>query len=239
MTQKRLIGALNKMADLLLWTGSLVLFLLGIYFTCDLLHVYTGVKTEKVMKYRPAEDRPVRTKELSADCIGWLTIDGTEIDYPLMQGKDNTEYLNKDPFGDYSLAGSIFLDARNSPDLSDPYLLIYGHHMEAGAMFGALDAFADPRYFSAHSSGKLITADAVFRIRLFAYLETDTKDRAVFSPTEGEGPRGSIAGKASIDLGAPPEAVVLGLSTCRMPLSAQRICVFGVLEKEVQKEEVP
>lgn len=42
--------------------------------------------------------------------VAWLTIDDTKIDYPVMQGKDNTEYLNKDPYGDYALAGSIFLD---------------------------------------------------------------------------------------------------------------------------------
>ena len=222
---------LNRILDLCLLAGFWTVLLLGVYFTCDLLHVYLGTKTEKVMKYRPVKEQPVRLKELSADCIGWLTIDGTKIDYPVMQGRDNNEYLNKDPYGDYSLTGSIFLDARNQADLTDGYLLIYGHHMEAGGMFGALDAFADPRYFAAHRTGSLTTDEAVWQIELFAYLETDTKDRAVFSPTEGEGPLGSIAGRAAIDLGAERGAKILGLTTCTAAMSAQRICVFGVLKK--------
>ncbi|MBO4289772.1 MAG: class B sortase [Lachnospiraceae bacterium] len=238
MDQKKLIGMLNKALDLCLMTGFLAVFLLGLYFTCDLVHVHAGVRTEKVMKYRPADGQTAGLKELSEDCVGWLTIDGTGIDYPVMQGRDNVEYLNKDPYGEYSLAGSVFLDSRNAPDFSDPYLLIYGHHMEAGAMFGALDAFSDPRYFASHRSGRLTTADGVFRIRLFAFLETDVKDRAVFSPTEGEGPRGSISERAAIDYGAPRDAVILGLSTCTKPLSSKRICLFGVLEKEDRTEEM-
>ena len=236
MRQKGLIGILNRALDLFILTGFLIVLLLGLYFTCDLYHVYTGVKTEKVMKFRPADDQPVILKELSPDCVGWLTIDGTDIDYPVMQGRDNSEYLNKDPYGEYSLAGSIFLDARNKADLSDGYLLIYGHHMEAGAMFGALDAFADPQYFAAHRNGRLTTDGTAFRIELFAFLETDIGDRAVFSPTEGEGPRGSIEGRASIDYGVSQEAVILGLTTCTASLSSERICVFGVLHQMKKTE---
>ena len=237
MGKKRLIGTLNRTLDLFLAACFLTVLLLGVYFTCDLLHVYTGTKTEKVMKFKPAEHQSASLKELSEDCIGWLTIDGTGIDYPVMQGRDNSEYLNRDPYGDYSLTGSIFLDARNAADLSDGYLLIYGHHMEAGGMFGALDSFADPAYFAAHRDGRLVTDGAVWQIRLFAYLETDTTDRAVFSPTEGEGPRGSIKAGASIDFGAEADMKILGLSTCTAAMSTQRICVFGVLTKEIITEE--
>lgn len=55
-----------------------------------------------------------------------------------MQGEDNMEYLNKDPYGDYSLSGSIYMDSRNTSDMSDDYLLLYGHHMENDYMFGSI-----------------------------------------------------------------------------------------------------
>ena len=84
---------------------------------------------------------------------GWLTVDGTNIDYPVMQGKDNNSYLNTDPFGNYSLTGSIFLDSRSSPDFSDEYSVVYGHHMDYGKMFGALDDFLNEKYLKQHSSG--------------------------------------------------------------------------------------
>ena len=76
---------------------------------------------------------------------------------PVMQGKDNYEYLNKDPYGEFSLSGSIFLDARNDLDFEDDYSLIYGHHMEKGAMFGALDDFQDRAYFDQRRSGTIVT----------------------------------------------------------------------------------
>ncbi|MBR1845920.1 MAG: class B sortase, partial [Oscillospiraceae bacterium] len=63
-----------------------------------------------------------------------------------MQGETNGKYLNTDPYGEYSLSGSIFLDSRNAGDFSDSYSLVYGHHMADGMMFGALDAFFDEGY---------------------------------------------------------------------------------------------
>lgn len=85
--------------------------------------------------------------------IGWLTIDHTDIDYPVMQGKTNTEYLNKNPLGQISVSGSIFLDSASKSDFSDPY------SVAQGKMFGALDGFQDFSYLKSHSSGTLKTAD--------------------------------------------------------------------------------
>ena len=78
--------------------------------------------------------------------VGWIVVDDTNIDYPVMQGYDNSQYLNLDPYGEYSLSGSIFLDSRNSSDFTDPYSIIYGHHMEYGKMFGAIDDYLDDQY---------------------------------------------------------------------------------------------
>ena len=88
--------------------------------------------------------------------VGWLTVDGTSIDYPVMQGGNNLTFLNRNPYGEFSLSGSIFLDSRNSPDFSDEYSIIYGHHMAYGKLFGALDAFLDETYTSSHRSRTLL-----------------------------------------------------------------------------------
>lgn len=53
------------------------------------------------------------------DVIGWIDIYNTNIDYPIVKGADNQEYLNKTVKGEFSTAGSIFLDSSNSPDFSD------------------------------------------------------------------------------------------------------------------------
>ena len=70
-------------------------------------------------------------------CAGWLTIDGTNIDYPVMQGKDNFRYLGINPLGQSDSAGSIFMDSACDPMAKDCYTLIYGHHMDGDVMFGS------------------------------------------------------------------------------------------------------
>jgi len=56
---------------------------------------------------------------LNADVVGWLTMDNTRVDFPLLQGKDNLTYINRDVYGNFSLAGSIYLDSRNDPAFFD------------------------------------------------------------------------------------------------------------------------
>ena len=88
----------------------------------DSYYVYSHALNDDILKYKPGQsDISPEDPPLSDDMVAWITLDGTNIDYPVMQGRDNVKYLNTDPFGKYSLSGSIFLDFRNSPDLSDDY----------------------------------------------------------------------------------------------------------------------
>ena len=141
----RTIRLIDRLTDYALLLFFLLLFLIGGYTMYDTLLIYNASSGADLRSFRPMmteeEGFVWDMSALSEDVVAWLTVDDTNIDYPVMQGVDNSEYLNKDPFGEYSLAGSIFLDARNAPDFTDPYSLIYGHHMEYGRMFGALDEF--------------------------------------------------------------------------------------------------
>ena len=114
-----------------------LLFLICLYAMIDAYIVYVGANDSGIMKYKPESGNTEKLRELSENAVAWLTVDDTRIDYPVMQGENNTEYLNKAPNGEFSLSGSIFLDSRNDKTFSDPYSLIYGHHMEYGAMFGS------------------------------------------------------------------------------------------------------
>ena len=80
---------------------------------------------------------------INPDVRGWLTIDGTHVDYPIVQGEDDMEYVNKGVYGEFSLSGTIFLDSENTSDFSDCYNLLFGHHMANGAMFGDVVRFTD------------------------------------------------------------------------------------------------
>ncbi len=86
-------------------------------------------------------------KEKNPDCIGWVFIPGTSIDFPVMQNSDF--YLKHDFDGNYTDYGLPFLDERCSLDSSDN-LIIYGHHMNDGSMFSGLLNYADEGYLAAH-----------------------------------------------------------------------------------------
>src|SRR5690625_3191388 len=81
--------------------------------------VYAAVDhvNEEMLELKPeAEDSSPTFDELLAinsDVVGWITIDNTNMDYPILQGETNLSYINTDVYGDFSLAGSIFLDSRN------------------------------------------------------------------------------------------------------------------------------
>ena len=154
----RLIKILDKSLDTVIVIVCILLLLIGTYSLMDNLWLYENATDRSSLTYKPALDEPLQEeKRISENQIAWITVNDTDIDYPVMQGKDNYEYLNKDPYGEFSLSGSIFLDARNDPDFKDDYSLIYGHHMEKGAMFGALDDFQDRAYFDQRRSGTIMT----------------------------------------------------------------------------------
>ena len=89
--------------------------------------------------------------------VAWLRIDGTHIDYPVMQANDNEWYLTRDYLGRNAVSGSVFLDFRNSADFDDGLSIVYGHRMNGDLMFSDVAKFADSGFFLSHRSGRLIT----------------------------------------------------------------------------------
>ena len=189
--------------------------------------------TDRISGFKPGETQSTTqvSKEITSEMRAWLSVEGTDIDYPIMQGADNVKYLNTDPFGDYSLAGSIFLDSRNSPDFSDDYSLVYGHHMEYGRMFGALDPFLEEKYFMSHTKGTLEigrTDRDVHTLRVFAVMKASAQDDAVFDPMKND-IRSYLKDHSLYYLEESDERI-LGLSTCTEGDSAARIVVFCYIE---------
>ena len=91
--------------------------------------------------------------------IGWLKIDNTEpsIDYPVMQTTNNEYYLDHNFNQEYDKNGSIFLDADCDVVHRNTNLIIYGHHMKSGKMFGNLNKYSSERYCKEHSTIKFDT----------------------------------------------------------------------------------
>ena len=82
--------------------------------------------------------------------IGWLKIDDTVIDYPVMQSPDDTYYLNHNFNQEYDRNGSIFMDPACDVLKPSTNLILYGHHMKSGNMFGDLDKYVSKEYMKLH-----------------------------------------------------------------------------------------
>ena len=91
--------------------------------------------------------------------MGWLKIDDTNIDYPVMQTSDNTYYLDHNYNQEYDKNGSIFLDYNCSVYPRSTNMIVYGHHMKSGNMFGNLQKYAKESYGKKHS---VITFDTIY-----------------------------------------------------------------------------
>lgn len=81
------------------------------------------------------------------DYVGWLKLENTRIDYPVVKASDNDYYLDHDYYGEKSKAGSIFMDRRNLGNKFDSHTIIYGHHMKDGSMFTDLNKYLDDKFF--------------------------------------------------------------------------------------------
>ena len=233
---RKTIKIVDKSIDRIVIIVSLLFFLICIYAMVDAVIVYYNANDQSVLKYKPQgkEDAAV-LRELSEDAVAWLTVDGTNIDYPVMQGENNSEYLNKDPQGEFSLSGSIFLDSRNDKTFSDPYSLIYGHHMEYRAMFGALDEYKDKAFFDSHRTGLLTVVNGTeYQITFFAACKAQATEKVVFDPPESDNKslleylkkNALIYYPQGVDAGSK----LIALSTCQSAENNDRMIVFGTLK---------
>ena len=102
------------------------------------------------------------------DAVCWISIDGTRVNYPVVQGEDNLYYLKHLPDGTANAAGSILMDAACDPLFGNDVTILHGHHMRSGAMFGSLDAYREAAYAGAHPVIRLSTPDGDWDVDVFA-----------------------------------------------------------------------
>ena len=112
---------------------------------------------------------------INSECFGWISIAGTNINYPVMHTPSNPQkYLNKNFYGEYSYSGTPFLDSRCSADSTN--LIIYGHHMNNGTMFADLCNYTDYSYFTEHPTVVLETKDGAFAYSVFSVMKVKSDD---------------------------------------------------------------
>lgn len=114
-----------------------------------------------------------KLRQVNPDIVGWIKIEGTNIDYPIVQTTNNETYLNTDIEGHKSAEGAIFLDYESEPDFSGRHNIIYGHHMKNGTMFKDLIRYKDQDFFEKHQNIIIYTPEKEFHLRPVTALYTD------------------------------------------------------------------
>ena len=180
----------NKILMIFVIVVSLVLFMFSVYVLYDVF--YTGRNafvSYDLLQYRPdinstdKDGKPdfEELKKLNPDTVGWLEIYDTNICYPIVQGSDDLEYAGKDIYGYNSLTGSIYLASENQSAFNDWYNLIYGHHMDNGAMFGDIEKYRDKNYFYSHQKGILQTINGNYELTITACVLTNSYEDVIYT----------------------------------------------------------
>ncbi len=176
------------------------------------------------------------------DLVGWLRLEGTDIDYPVVQvPEDNSYYLRRGFDRLYASGGTLFLDGRCriGQDATANWL-IYGHNMEDGSMFGTLTRYADEEFYRAHPTFTFDTLTRVGTWQVVAVVETTLgADELPYYSFFDAGSRGewqrrvdAILDLALYDTGVVPKYgdQLLTLSTCGSPRAdtPERFAVLAV-----------
>ena len=109
-----------------------------------------------------------KLKQKNSDAIAWIKVNGTDIDFPVVKGTDNSYYLTHNFDKEKNKAGWIFADYRNKFDGTDKNIIIYGHNMKNGSMFAQLHKFEDPDFFDANREVVIYLPGEVLHYTIFA-----------------------------------------------------------------------
>ena len=232
---------------------ALAMSLYGLYVLCDIFYInQTAFVSHDLLQYRPSistdgesEDNSAslgNLKSINSDTVGWVEIFDTHINYPVVQGKDDLEYLNKDIYGNSTLTGSIYLASDNNSDFNDWYNLLYGHHMDNGAMFGDISKFLDQDYFQTHKKGILQTQSGTYVLNVFACISTDSYEGTIYHISEDAEERYPklkeyISNHSYQLTEMPDDARILAFSTCTDATTNGRIVLFADVKKMEAAEQ--
>jgi len=171
--------------------------------------------------------------EINDEIVGWIRINNTKVDYPVVKGMDNEFYLNsninKEPFK----AGSIFMDFRNEGKGLEPHTIVYGHHMKDGSMFGDLMKYKERSFLIENRYIQFNTLYEDIKWEIFSAYITDTGfDYLITEFSNKEDYIAfleSITTKSYMNLGTEVsvEDKILTLSTCTYEFKDARFVVHA------------
>ena len=170
----------------------------------------------------------------NSDCVGWLTIPDTTVDYPVVwTPADPEHYLRRDFYDSYASGGTPFMDGRNVAQAEGQNLILYGHNMLDGSMFKPVLQYLTPNFRQTHQDIYLELNGAQYHYQVIAALETNTRSpvytyTGLSGAAEMENFRAMLLEETGLD--AIPQAEgYLTLSTCNDQGGNSRVLVVAVL----------
>ena len=184
--------------------------------------------------------------KMNPDTIGWIRFhpEPSQISYPIVKGKDNSEYLKKTFSANENTLGAIFLNVDNNADFMDKNTIIYGHRMKDGSMFRHLQDYEEKSFWESNPYFYIYTPDGreiTYHIYSAGQVE-DTSDTYLTSFESEEAYQSflNMTKEASLyDTGVElnAQSAIVTLSTCTSASDNHRFVVRGVKEKEVNLKE--
>ena len=200
--------------------------------------------SEKLIEYNKADNsyEKIRVEKEEEnlyykyeDYRGWIKIDNTNINYPIVQGKDNSFYLDKDINKNYLSSGSIFMNYLNH-GFNDENTVLFGHHMRNKTMFAQLKKYKEKEFFYGNNDIVIeVENGKVLKYKVFSAYVTDAKDNYIKTNFDDkaqykeflEDIKNKSQYKSDIDVNENDK--IITLSTCSYEFNDARMVVHGKL----------
>ncbi|MGB6177888.1 class B sortase [Carnobacterium sp.] len=171
--------------------------------------------------------------DLNSDYVGWLTIEDTEVDYPVVRGKDNDFYLKHNFYKEEDVLGAIFMDYRNAGMGLDKHTILYGHYAKYGQMFKDLDRYLSEDFLTANSEFIFTDSFTKRTYKIFSVHPSDANaDFVDVSFEDGEFTEfvDTLKNESIFSLDTPvsEEDTILTLVTCNYDVNDGRLFIHAV-----------
>ena len=200
--------------------------------------------TRRMVQLWLAEIDHGKLRDINGDYQLWLYAPDTPIDYPVVQCRSNSYYLERMFNRKQNPAGTLFIDMRNLPGFRDPNTLIYGHHMRDGSMFHSLTDYDAPGFYDAHPYMLAVSEGEIRLIEVFAGYVTNSRDHCYDIALSDEADMRAFVEEARrksyfashVEIDCAADRLVT-LSTCAYNFDNARCVVIGRLTPVWQESE--